>query len=350
LSLGPLMIDVAGPQLSGEDREVLRHTLIGGVILFSRNYQDPEQLRALVDSIHALRSPPLLTAVDQEGGRVQRFRNGFTVLPPPHSLGRHWDLDRREALELARSMGWLMASEVRSVGVDFSFAPCVDLDYGVNEVIGDRALHADSEAVCALSVAFMVGMREAGMHAVAKHFPGHGAVVADTHVTQGADRRSLTDLEPDLRPYRLLIDNQLAAVLAAHVVYPQVDSQPASMSRRWISGVLRQEMNFHGCVFTDDLSMAGAASGGSVPQRVRRALAAGCDVALICNDRGSVHEVLDSFDAYVPEPASRARVVRMRSRHVPGGDLTASAQWRDAVARVQRLTAAPSFTLTEGQA
>ncbi len=350
MSLGPLMIDVAGTELSGEDREVLRHQLIGGVILFSRNFRDPQQLKALVDSIHALRSPPLLTAVDQEGGRVQRFKNGFTVLPAARSLGRHWDQDKREALELARVSGWLMATEVRAVGVDFSFAPCVDLDYGVNEAIGDRALHADAEAVSALAASYMVGMREAGMHAVAKHFPGHGAVVADTHVAQGADRRSLDDMDADLRPYRLLIDNQLAAVLAAHVIYPQVDSQPASLSRRWISGVLRQRLGFHGCVFTDDLSMAGAAPGGSMPERVRRALAAGCDVALICNDRDSVHTVLDSFTAFTPEPASRARVVRMRARHAVDGDPTASGQWREAVARVQRLSAPPDFSLTEGRA
>lgn len=350
MSLGPLMIDIAGLELSAEDREVLRHELIGGVVLFGRNFQDPEQLKALVHSIQALRSPPLLTAVDQEGGRVQRFKNGFTALPAPRSLGRRWDQDRREALELAHAVGWLMASEVRAAGLDFSFAPCVDLDYGINEAIGDRALHADSDVVCALAVAYIVGMRAAGMHAVAKHFPGHGAVVADTHVAVGADRRALLDMEADLRPYRLLIDNQLAAVMVAHVIYPQVDSQPASLSRRWIGGVLRQQLNFHGCVFTDDLSMAGAAVGGGIPERVQRALDAGCDVALICNNREAVHAVLGSFATVGLEPASRARVVRMRARRAAPEDLYASAQWRDTVARVQQLSAAPAFALTEGRA
>jgi len=350
VSLGPLMIGLAGLELSSEDREVLRHELVGGVVLFSRNYHDPAQLRALVDAIHALRSPPLLTAVDQEGGRVQRFKEGFTALPAPHMLGRRWDQDRREALHVARLVGWLMASEVRSVGVDFSFAPCVDLDYGVNEVVGDRALHADAEAVSALAVSFHAGMREAGMHAVAKHFPGHGAVVADTHLTAATDRREFEDLEADLRPYRILIENQLAGVLAAHVVYPKVDGWPASLSRRWIAGVLRQELKFHGCVFSDDLGMAGAATGGSMPQRVRRALAAGCDVALICNDREAVHAVLDELQSFAAEPASRARVVRMRARPGAPTDLSASAQWREAVTQVQRLGAAPDFSLTEGRA
>lgn len=350
MSLGPLMIDLAGLELSAADKEVLRHEMVGGVVLFARNYRDPAQLRALVKSIHALRAPPLLIAVDQEGGRVQRFGAGFTALPPARSLGRRWELDHRDALDLARSAGWLMASEVRAVGVDFSFAPCVDLDYGVSEVIGDRALHADAEVVCALAVAYVIGMRDAGMAAVAKHFPGHGAVVADSHISVPVDRRNLSDLEADLRPYRLLIDNQLPALMAAHVVFPQVDSQPASLSRRWITGVLRNDMHFHGCVFTDDLSMAGAAHFGTTSQRTEQALAAGCDMVLICNDRAAVHEVLESFKSYVPEPASSARVVRMRARHQAPENLPASAQWRDAVSKISSLSAAPQFSLTEGRA
>ena len=350
MSLGPLMIDLAGIELSAADKEVLRHEMIGGVVLFARNYRDPDQMRALVKSIHALRSPPLLTAVDQEGGRVQRFTVGFTPLPPARSLGRRWDMEHREALDLARSAGWLMASEVRSVGVDFSFAPCVDLDFGVSEIIGDRAMHADADVVSSLAVAYAVGMRDAGMAAVAKHFPGHGAVVADSHVAVPVDRRGLDDMEADLRPYRRLIDNQLPALMAGHVVFPAVDSRPASLSRRWITGVLRNDLHFHGCVFTDDLSMAGAARFGSAADRTAQALAAGCDVVLICNDRNAVHDILDSFKSYVPEPASSARVVRMRARHPATPDLAASAQWRDAVSKVQSLSAAPQFTLTEGRA
>jgi beta-N-acetylhexosaminidase len=344
------MVDFAGPELQPEDRDVLKHELVGSVVLFSRNYQDPDQAAALVKSIQELRSPPLLIAVDQEGGRVQRFRNGFTALPAPHSVGRRFDVDRREALDLARTAGWLMASEVRAVGVDFSFAPCVDLDYGVSEIIGDRALHADADAVSALGVAYVTGMREAGMAAVAKHFPGHGAVVADSHVSLPVDRRTFADMDDDLHPYRLLIENQVAGVMAAHVVYPQTDSRPASLSRRWITGVLRGEMRFHGCVFADDIVMAGVASFGAVDVRAQMALEAGCDVLPICNDRSAVHRVLDSMKSHDVDPASSARLVRMRARHpVPQG-LKASTEWHEAVAKIRSLDAAPAFALTEGHA
>ena len=202
MSLGPLMIDLAGTAVAAEERELLRHPLVGGVILFTRNYVDPPQLSALVAAIHAARSPPLIVAVDQEGGRVQRFRDGFSRLPPARRIGHEYDLDARAGLALARSMGWLMAAELRAHGVDISFAPCVDLDLGVNEVIGDRAFHADPEAVTQLAVAYMHGMRDAGMAATAKHFPGHGAVVADSHLTLPVDRRPLPDLTagPDPLP------------------------------------------------------------------------------------------------------------------------------------------------------
>ena len=350
MSLGPLMVDLAGPELTPEDRELLKHELVGSILLFARNYKDPQQLTALVQSIHELRSPPLLIAVDQEGGRVQRFRDGFAVLPPAHSLGRRYDVDRREALELARATAWLMASEVRSVGVDFSFAPCLDLDYGVSEVIGDRAFHADTEAVSALGMAYIVGMRDAGMAAVAKHFPGHGGVVADSHVALPIDRRSFADLDDDLHPYRLAIENRVAGIMAAHVVFPEVDSKPASLSRRWITGILRGEMHFHGCVFADDIVMAGVASFGDVAARAQLALDAGCDVLPICNDRKAVHRVLDSMRVRDADPASSARLVRMRARHPPPEGLTGSAPWREAVAKVNSLNAAPAFALTEGRA
>ncbi len=224
MSLGPLMVDIAGTELTPEDIRVLSHPLVGSVILFSRNYRDMAQVTALTAAIRALRTPHLLIAVDHEGGRVQRFREGFTRLPSARLLGRRYDEDRREGLGLAQSVGWLMASELRAVGVDFSFAPCVDLDYGVSEIIGDRAFHSDPDAVAALGVAYMAGMREAGMAAVAKHFPGHGAVIADSHVALPVDRRKFVDLEPDIRPYRPLIDNNLAGVMGAHVVFPAVDA------------------------------------------------------------------------------------------------------------------------------
>jgi beta-N-acetylhexosaminidase len=343
------MVDVAGTKLSSEDIEVLRHPLVGGVILFSRNYQNPVQLSALNTEIRSLRSPQLLIAVDHEGGRVQRFREGFTRLPAAQLLGRQFDEDKREALRLAQSIGWLMASELRAVGVDFSFAPCVDLNYGLSEVIGDRSLHSDPDAVAALAVAYLAGMREAGMAAVGKHFPGHGAVVADSHVALPVDRRELADLEPDLRPYRLLIENQLPGVMPAHVVYPAIDALPASLSKRWIGEILRGALGFHGCVFADDLSMAGAAAFGTVVQRARLALAAGCDVLPICNDRPAVHAVLRSFEPDLSNPASQARLVRMRARGEPPRALEGQTQWRETAAQIAKLSAAPPLVLTEGQ-
>jgi beta-N-acetylhexosaminidase len=241
-----------------------------------------------------------------------------------------------------------MASELRAVGVDFSFAPCVDLDYGVNEAIGDRAFSSDPDAVTALSAAYAAGMREAGMAATAKHFPGHGAVVADSHVALPVDRRALADLEADMRPYRLLIEDHLSAVMAAHVVFPQVDAMPASLSRRWITEILRGSLNFHGCVFADDLSMAGAAAFGDITARVRASLAAGCDVLPICNDRRAVLEVLDRFEPAEINPASQARLVRMRARGEPALGSAASEQRSAAAARLGALSAPPPLVLTEG--
>jgi beta-N-acetylhexosaminidase len=264
-------------------------------------------------------------------------------------LGRRFDEDRRDALALAQSVGWLMASELRAVGVDFSFAPCVDLDYGVSEVIGDRAFHRDPDTVAALAVAVLSGMREAGMPAIAKHFPGHGAVVADSHVALPVDRREFADLEADMRPYRPLIDNNVAGIMAAHVVFPAVDALPASLSQRWITGVLRAEMGFHGCVFADDLSMAGAAAFGDVIARSRLASAAGCDVLLICNDRPSVELVLEAFGANVGSAASQARLVRMRARGEAPADLRATPRWQETAARIAGLSVIPPLVLTEGQ-
>ncbi|MDP8983967.1 MAG: beta-N-acetylhexosaminidase [Pseudomonadota bacterium] len=348
-ALGPLMIDIAGTQLCPQDHEVLAHPLVGSVLLFARNYRDPAQVAALTAEIRAVRTPQLLVAVDHEGGRVQRFRDHFTRLPASRTVGRRFDEDRSEALTLARSIGWLMASELRAVGVDFSFAPCVDLDYGVSEIIGDRAFHRDPDNVGALAAAYLMGMREAGMAAVAKHFPGHGAVVADSHVALPVDRREFVDLEADMRPYRLLIENSVPGVMAAHVVYPAVDALPASLSRRWITEVLRGELGFHGCVFADDLSMAGAAAFGDVVQRARLAYVAGCDVLPVCNDRAAVTKLLDEFELELAAPASQARLVRMRARGEAPSSLAADRRWLDTVQRIVSLSAAPPLVL-EGQA
>ncbi|MEO7205912.1 MAG: beta-N-acetylhexosaminidase [Steroidobacteraceae bacterium] len=348
MSLGPLMVDIAGSELTPEDVQVLSHPLVGSVILFTRNYRDLAQVSSLTAAIRAVRTPSLLVAVDHEGGRVQRFRDGFTRLPPARSLGRRYDKDRRAGLALAKEVGWLMASELRAVGVDFSFAPCVDLDYGVSEIIGDRSFHRDPDAVAALAVAYMAGMREAGMAAVAKHFPGHGAVIADSHVALPIDRRNFVDLEPDIRPYRLLIENNLAGIMGAHVVFPAVDLLPASLSQPWISAVLRAELKFHGCVFADDLTMAGAAAFGGVIERAEMAFAAGCDVLPICNDRQAVKSVLNHFGPDSASPASQARVVRMRARGEAPANLGADRQWQQTVMMIADLSATPPLVLTEG--
>jgi len=345
MTLGPLMIDLAGVAIEPEERDLLNHPLVGGVILFSRNYENPEQLSRLTAEIHAAKTPALLVAVDQEGGRVQRFREGFTRLPPLRAMGRRYATDRRAGLALARDLGWLMAVELRQRGVDLSFAPCVDLDYGVSEVIGDRSFHADPVAVADLGVAWMMGMREAGMVATAKHFPGHGAVAVDSHVGLPVDRREFADLDRDIAPYRRMIDNGLGAVMAAHVVFPEVDRLPPSLSKGWIQGVLRGRLGFRGAVFTDDLSMAGAAAFGGIIDRVRLALDAGCDMLPVCNDRAAVLAVLDGL-AEGPEPLRHLRLARLHPR--PGtlpAELTADPRWQAATAAAAHSMDVPELRL-----
>ena len=339
------MVDLRGVELDSEERELLRHPLVGSVILFARNYADPEQLLRLVADVRAVRAPALIIAVDHEGGRVQRFRKDFTLLPAARLIGHRYDADRDSGLELARASGWLMAAELRAFGIDLSFAPVVDLDYGINEVIGDRAFHRNPEAVAALAVACMSGMRDAGMAATAKHFPGHGAVVADSHLTLPVDRRPFADLGRDLTPYRRLIANGLAAVMMAHIVYSEVDRLPASLSRHWVKTVLRGELGFHGAVFTDDLAMSGAAAVAPMLERARLALAAGCDVLPVCNDRQGVLALLDGLKER-PEPASFARLARLRGRAATlPGELFTSAEWRRSADVVARSFAKPELRL-----
>jgi beta-N-acetylhexosaminidase len=344
------MVDVAGLELTPEDRDVLRHPLVGSVILFTRNYRDSDQLARLVADIHAVRSPALIVAVDQEGGRVQRFRPEFSLLPPPRRIGHEYDLDRRHGLTLARSMGWLMAAELRAHGVDLSFAPCVDLDFGVSEVIGDRAFHSKPEAVADLALAYVKGMQDAGMAATAKHFPGHGAVVADSHHSLPVDRRDWNELSDDVLPYRRLIANGLPGVMVAHVLFPAVAPEPASLSRRWIENALRQELRFEGCVFTDDLSMGGAKEFGDIISRASAALAAGCDVLPVCNDRASVVALLDGLQHEI-QPSSHLRLVRMRGKASPEkSELLAGEPWRASQELLARSNAAPALQLTAGNA
>jgi len=345
VTLGPLMVDVTGTELTAEDRRVLAHPLVGAVILFTRNFASLPQLEALVREIRAVRKPPLIVTVDHEGGRVQRFRDGFTRLPSQRSIGHLYELDAEAGRRLAWQCGWLLAAELRAVGIDMSFTPCVDLDYGVCEAIGDRAYHRDAEIVARLAVSCMQGMRGAGMAATAKHFPGHGAVVADSHKSLPVDRRSLAELAEELLPYRRLVANGLSSIMVAHVLFPEVDEAPASFSRRWIRQELRDGLGFTGAVFSDDLSMGGAAFAGSVPERARRAMAAGCDVLAVCNDRTAVLATLEEL-AGESDPLSQVRLVRLHGRPMPGREgLERTARWVECRKAVDRCMEAPSLQL-----
>ena len=303
LPLGPLMIDIAGTALTDLDRERLRHPLVGGIILISRNYADPAQLSALAAEIHALRTPALLIAVDHEGGRVQRFRDGFTRLPAMATLGKLWDKNLEAALAAARQVGYLLAAELRARGVDYSFTPVLDLDYGPSRVIGDRAFHRLPAAVIALAAAQGEGLKLAGMGSCGKHFPGHGYVIPDSHLELPVDDRAFEAMQEDIVPYREL---PLDGVMAAHVIYNCMDCNTAVFSNKWIS-YLRNDIKFNGVVFTDDLSMAGAGVVGGMLNRVETAYAAGCDMLLVCNAPDVVGDVLENWQPKV-DPVRGKRV------------------------------------------
>jgi len=299
-------------ELSAAEAEMLRHPLVGGVILFSRNYHSPQQLCALTAAIRALRQPELLIAVDHEGGRVQRFREGFSRLPPMRRLGDAWDHDRIAACKAAADIAYVLASELLACGVDFSFTPVLDVDFGASGVIGDRAFHADPAAIAQLSAALIAGLSEAGMAGVGKHFPGHGHVRADSHLAVPVDERRYAEIEAiDLIPYKALINHGLAAVMPAHVIYPDVDTHPAGFSSKWLKQILRGQLGFDGMIFSDDLSMEGASVAGGVVERVQAALAAGCDMALLCNAPDAVSELMAGLTA---EPMNQGRADAMRGR------------------------------------
>jgi beta-N-acetylhexosaminidase len=291
--LGPVVVDVEGKELTDADRRRLRNPLVGMVILFARNFASAEQLGALTAEIHALRSPPLVIAVDHEGGRVQRFRlPPFTRIPAMARLGELWAKDALRACRTALDIGYVMAAELRAHGVDLTFAPVLDLDWERSSVIGDRALHCDPRVVALLAAQLMHGMALAGMANCGKHFPGHGWPAADSHTDLPVDARSRAEiLAADAAPYRWL-GIALAGVMPAHVIYPQVDGKAAGFSSRWIRGVLRRRFAFTGAVFSDDLSMAGARVAGGIVARGQAALDAGCDFILACNDPAGADELL----------------------------------------------------------
>ncbi|MGH8740698.1 MAG: beta-N-acetylhexosaminidase [Burkholderiales bacterium] len=331
---GPAVIDVAGSVLTDTDRERLRHPAAGGVILFARNFESCEQLSALTTEIERLREPQLPVCVDHEGGRVQRFRVGFSAIPPMRELGRQWDRDRTAARAAARAIAYIVGAELAAHGVDFSFAPVLDLDYGASSVIGDRALHFDPSAVGALGACIVQGFADAGMGAVGKHFPGHGYAEADSHVAVPRDQRKLAEIQKkDLLPFRLAIEAGLAAVMPAHVIYTQVDPEPAGYSRYWLQEVLRGKLGFEGLIFSDDLSMEGASTAGGVAERARAALDAGCDMVLLCNDPAGQDVLLQSLgDRALAHPE---RLQRLRKKG--GRDLRKSVAYRDAQERLRSI-------------
>ena len=330
-----MVLDVQGGAMTDGERERLRHPAVGAVILFTRNYENPEQLRALTEDIERLREPALPICVDHEGGRVQRFRDGFTAIPPMRELGRRWDRERGAAREAARGAAYIIAAELAAHGVDFSFAPVLDLDYGSCAAIGDRALHFDPNAVGALGACIVQGFAAAGMAAVGKHFPGHGFAPLDSHVEVPRDERSLAEImKKDIAPYREAIAAGLAAVMPAHVIYTQADPEPAGYSSYWLQEVLRSKLGFEGLVFSDDLSMVGASTAGGLPERARAALAAGCDMVLLCNDPQGQAVLLESLgDLPLARPE---RLERMRKKG--GRDLRKSVAYRDAQQILQQLS------------
>ncbi len=319
IPLGPVMLDIGGPQLLPVEKERLLNPLVGGVILFSRNYQSPQQLAELTTGIHALRNPHLLIAVDHEGGRVQRFQDGFTRLPAMRELGKIWDLNAHQAKNLAHIIGFVLAAELRACGVDLSFTPVLDVDHGASSVIGDRAFHRDPQGIVELAHNLMLGLKQGGMAAVGKHFPGHGFIAADSHLEVPVDERSLQDMEmQDLMPFKQMIGYGLNAIMPAHVIYSKVDKLSAGFSSIWLKEILRKQLGFEGTVFSDDLSMEGASVAGDIIQRAYAALNAGCDVVLACNNNPSASdELLDGLRWEMP-PVALVRLAQLHGRPQPG--------------------------------
>ncbi|RKG33213.1 beta-N-acetylhexosaminidase [Acinetobacter tianfuensis] len=308
--IGALMLDIAGTELTQEDIELLKSPQVGGMILFGRNIESAKQVRALTDHMRRIR-PDILIAVDQEGGRVQRLKNGFTLLPAMGKFGDLYLTEPEKALELAEQCGWLMAAEVLAVGIDFSFAPVLDLN-DISDVIGDRSFAKNMQDIVPLASAFLKGMKRAGMASTGKHFPGHGSVKADSHVAAAIDSRSYQEIyQKDMQSF-IQLQDQLDALMPAHVIYENVDPNPAGFSKYWIQNILRQELKFDGVLFSDDLSMQAACVAGGADARIQAALSAGCDMGLVCNSRESACIALAGIEN-LPLP-NQERLERMRGK------------------------------------
>lgn len=335
------MLDLAGFSLTATEREVLAHPQVGGVILFSRNYQDLAQVRALIHDIRQASHTRLLIAVDHEGGRVQRFRKGFFPLPPLQILGQLYEHDPKRARYLTEQHAWLMATEVLSIGIDFSFAPVLDLGKKISAVIGDRAFHTDPRIVTTLTKAYLQGMQQAGMAGTGKHFPGHGSVAADSHIDIPIDRRSYNAIaKEDLIPFAQC-SADLVGIMPAHVIYPQVDKLPAGFSKLWLQNILRKQLGFSGAIFSDDLSMQGASQLGDMPTKARAALQAGCDMVLVCNDPDSAIQVLEDLEQrpFTRDTKASPRLRKMFGRpRLTYQELVETPRWQQAVRDLQQIT------------
>ena len=335
INFGRLMIDLIGTQLEEEELGLLQNPQVGGVILFSRNFEDRIQLADLVSSIRQI-TPELLIAVDQEGGRVQRFRMGFTPIPPMQKIGDVVINNQEKGLILAQETGWLMASEILACGLDFSFAPVLDIDRNSSKIIGDRAFSDRPEIVCLAAGAFIQGMREAGMSSVGKHFPGHGGVIGDSHLEAPIDTRVLKRIaNRDLLPYAQL-SKHLGGIMPAHITYSSIDERSVGFSHYWLHDILRTQMGFEGVIFSDDLSMKGADIAGGFVEKASLALNAGCDMILVCNDRAGVIEVLRHMEALGYSKSSR--IGRMSASVKPSwDDLASQTRYQKIVAHLSEL-------------
>jgi beta-N-acetylhexosaminidase len=338
MPIGPIILDLQGLTLSQEESEILQHPLVGGVIFFRRNYESPEQLAHLAKEIKTLR-PNLVLCVDQEGGRVQRFQAGLTKLPPLRAIGELLKTHPLEqVLDIAQRCGQLMALEVRSLGVDLSFAPVLDLDNSISEIIGDRAFHSSPELVSTLATAYIKGMENCGMAATGKHFPGHGSVVLDSHLALPVDERSLDEINFDMQPFRALIANKITAIMPAHIVYPQIDPNPVGFSHYWLQTILRQQLGFAGTIVSDDLDMAGAHSMGDFRIRAQIALEAGCDFVLVCNNRAGALAILEGLHYQNNKESERRRLNLLAKGPSPSWQtLSDSPLWQSAMQSLEVL-------------
>lgn len=338
MPLGPVLIGLSAYNIEPDERDMLLHPLVGGVVLFTRNYESIEQLENLVAAIHALREPPLLIAVDHEGGKVQRFRQGFTELPAIGLLGKCYVEKPELALQLSELSGWLMAAEVRAVGIDFSFAPVLDIDKGISQIIGDRAFSSNVNSVIALARHYIKGMHRAGMAATGKHFPGHGGVVADSHLALPVDSRSYAELQlEDLSVFKNLANDNMDAMMIAHVLYEKVDPQLAGFSRFWLRDILRSALGFKGLIFSDDLEMEGARIAGTLPQRADLALSAGCDMVLVCQTKQAMMLTLDGMK-YHHGALDKSRLLAMPGKSaLTREQLHKDCMWKQAVEKVLKI-------------